>query len=96
MGQLGLLVQNAAPRHQLGVATTSIRFFQTLGNALGTAVFGTVLARLYAAHGPGGDISALARLIGVSRADGITVFADATRAAFWGGAGRWRLPHCRH
>jgi hypothetical protein len=31
LGQLIQLVQEAAPRHQLGVATTAIRFFQTLG-----------------------------------------------------------------
>ncbi len=86
VGQLILLVQDSAPRHQLGVATTGIRFFQTLGNALGTAVFGTVLARLYAAHGPGGDISALARLTGAAHADGVHAFVDATRFVFWGGA----------
>ncbi|MER5539926.1 hypothetical protein [Streptomyces mirabilis] len=57
----------------------AIRFFRTLGNALGTAVFGSVLARLYADHGPGGDITALARLTGASRADGIHAFVDATR-----------------
>ncbi|MGW3029652.1 MFS transporter [Streptomyces sp. NPDC001178] len=86
VGQLILLVQNAAPHHQLGVATTGIRFFQTLGNALGTALFGTVLARLYAAHGPGGDISTLARLTGAAHQDGVQAFTDATQAVFWGGA----------
>ncbi|WP_406837917.1 hypothetical protein ACICHK_19490 [Streptomyces sp. AHU1] len=68
------------------MATTAVRFFQTLGNALGTAVFGSVLARLYAAHGPGGDITALARLTGASRAEGVRAFVDATQAVFWGGA----------
>lgn len=91
VGQLILLVQDSAPRHQLGVATTSIRFFQTLGNALGTAVFGSVLARLYAAHGPGGDITALARLTGAARTDGVHAFVDATRIVFWGGAGLMTL-----
>ncbi|MFL4949524.1 MFS transporter [Streptomyces sp. MMS24-I31] len=86
IGQLILLVQNTAPRHQLGVATTGIRFFQTLGNALGTAVFGTVLARLYAAHGPGGDVSTLARLTGTAHMDGVRAFVDATQVVFWGGA----------
>jgi len=87
IGQLILLVQNSAPRHQLGVATTSIRFFQTLGNALGTAVFGTVLARLYAADGPGGDISALARLTGAAHTDGVHAFVSAMDVVFWGAAG---------
>jgi hypothetical protein len=73
------------------VATTAIRFFQTLGNALGTAVFGSALARLYAAHGPGGDITALARLTGAARTDGIHAFVDATQVVFWGGAGLMAL-----
>ncbi|MER6917615.1 MFS transporter [Streptomyces spiralis] len=86
VGQLILLVQDAAPRHQLGVATTGIRFFQTLGNALGTAVFGTVLTRLYATHGPGGDVTALTALTGTARTDGVHAFVDATQVVFWGGA----------
>ncbi|MEU4085987.1 MFS transporter [Streptomyces aureus] len=86
VGQLLLLVQSSAPPHQLGVATTAVRFFQTLGNALGTAVFGSVLARLYADRGPGGDISALARLTGPAHAEGVHAFVDATQAVFWGGA----------
>ncbi|MFJ1610364.1 hypothetical protein ACIOHS_44695 [Streptomyces sp. NPDC088253] len=70
--------------HPLGVATTAIRFFQTLGNALGTAVFGSVLARLYAAHGPGGDITALARLTGTTHTDGVHAFTDATQGRVLG------------
>ncbi|WP_435879793.1 MFS transporter [Streptomyces prunicolor] len=100
VGQLVMLVQDSAPRHQLGVTTTSIRFFQTLGNALGTAVLGTVLARFYAGHGPGGDITGLARLTGTARVAGVQAFVDATQVVFWGGAGlmavaavlAWRLP----
>ncbi|GAA3073160.1 MFS transporter [Streptomyces glomeratus] len=88
VGQLILLVQNSAPRHQLGVATTSVRFFQTLGNALGTAAFGTVLARVYAAHGPGGDVGALAaRPGGAHHAAGVHAFVEATQVVFWSGAG---------
>ena len=91
LGQLILLVQNAAPRHQLGVATTSIRYFQSLGNALGAALFGTVLARLYATHGPGGDVSTLARLTGTAHANGVHAFIDATSVVFWCGAGLMAL-----
>lgn len=69
------------------MATTSIRFFQTLGNALGTAVFGTVPARFYAGHGPGGDIAAVAHLTGAAHAAGVQAFVDATRVVFWGGGG---------
>ncbi|WLQ41822.1 hypothetical protein P8A22_18665 [Streptomyces laculatispora] len=52
VGQLIQLVQDTAPAHQPGVATTGVRFFQTLGSALGASVFGTVLSRVYA--GPAG------------------------------------------
>ncbi|GGN67173.1 hypothetical protein GCM10011579_039420 [Streptomyces albiflavescens] len=86
LGQLILLVQDAAPRHRLGVATTSIRYFQSLGNALGTALFGTVLARLYAADGPGGDVGTLAHLTGSARAEGVHAFVSATSVVFWSGA----------
>jgi EmrB/QacA subfamily drug resistance transporter len=91
LGQLILLVQDAAPRRQLGVATTSIRYFQTLGNALGTALFGTILARMYAADGPGGDVSALARLTGTARTEGVHAFVDASSVVFWCGAGLMAL-----
>ncbi|MFG2434821.1 MFS transporter [Streptomyces sp. NPDC048508] len=86
VGQLILLVQDAAPRHQLGIATTGVRFFQTLGSALGTAVFGTVLARLYAADGPGGGIGSLARLTGRAHTDGVEAFVSAMDVVFWGAA----------
>jgi hypothetical protein len=86
LGQLILLVQDSAPRPQLGVATTSVRYFQALGNALGTALFGTVLTRLYAADGPGGDVSALARLTGDAHTKGVHAYVDATSVVFWSGA----------
>ncbi|MEV0639103.1 MFS transporter [Streptomyces sp. NPDC050619] len=57
LGQLIQLVQAAAPRHQLGVAITGIRFFQTLGTALGAALFGTLVTRLYDGPGDAGSIS---------------------------------------
>ncbi|WP_238009584.1 hypothetical protein KZZ52_59980 [Dactylosporangium sp. AC04546] len=46
-GQLIVVVQEAAPPHQLGVATTGIRFFQSLGNAVGVAVFGALFNRVH-------------------------------------------------
>ena len=39
----------AVPVQQLGVATTAVRFGQTLGGAFGAALFGTVLNRVYTA-----------------------------------------------
>jgi EmrB/QacA subfamily drug resistance transporter len=54
LGIVIMLAQNAAPPGQLGVATTSVRFTQVLGSALGTAVFGVVLDRATRAHLPAG------------------------------------------
>jgi EmrB/QacA subfamily drug resistance transporter len=50
LGLLIIVVQLAAPPRQLGVATTAVRFVQTLGGAFGAAVFGTILARAAAGH----------------------------------------------
>ena len=48
-------VQNAFPHRILGVVTASIQFFRSMGGAIGTAVFGIVLAwrlDVYLAHLP--------------------------------------------
>ena len=42
--QYTLVVQNAVPRRDLGVATASLQFFRNVGATIGTAVFGTVLS----------------------------------------------------
>ena len=39
-----IAVQNTAPQADMGAATSSVNFFRTLGNALGVAVFGTVMS----------------------------------------------------
>jgi EmrB/QacA subfamily drug resistance transporter len=44
MQVLVLVTQNAVPRRMLGVATSTVTFFRTLGGALGVAVFGAVLS----------------------------------------------------
>ncbi|MCT9934422.1 MFS transporter [Planotetraspora sp. A-T 1434] len=56
LGIVIMMAQNAVPVSQLGVATTSIRFAQTLGSAFGTAVFGVVLTRVVSAKLGGGSI----------------------------------------
>lgn len=38
-----LAVQNAAPLHQMGIATSGSQFFRQIGSTVGIAVFGTVL-----------------------------------------------------
>ncbi|OIJ92108.1 MFS transporter [Streptomyces colonosanans] len=83
LGQLIQLVQQTAPRHQLGVATTAIRFFQTLGGALGATLFGTLLNRLY--DGPG-DVGSLVALRGADRVAGVTAYVSALDTVFLCGA----------
>ena len=65
LGRLIMLVQQAAPQHQLGVAITGIRFFQNLGGTIGAAAFGSLLSRISPAPAPGpvrdGPTPALAR-----------------------------------
>jgi len=42
-----VVVQNATPVERMGVATGATRFFNMIGGAIGLALFGTVLLRLY-------------------------------------------------
>ena len=42
-----LVVQNSAPRAQLGAATAVTQFFRSIGSTIGVASFGTVLLGLY-------------------------------------------------
>ncbi len=42
-----LVVQNAAPRGQLGAATATSQFFRSIGSTIGVAVFGTMLLGVY-------------------------------------------------
>ncbi|WP_405937884.1 MFS transporter [Streptomyces sp. NBC_00726] len=82
IGQLIELVQDTAPPAQLGVATTGVRFFQTLGTALGASLFGAVLSRVYAAEGPGGTTSDIGRLTGAARDRALDAFVSSTDVVF--------------
>ncbi|MEU2024351.1 MFS transporter [Streptomyces sp. NPDC016469] len=82
IGQLIQLVQDTAPPAQLGVATTGVRFFQTLGTALGASLFGAVLSRVYAAKGPGGTTSGIGRLTGTARDQALDAFVSSTDVVF--------------
>jgi EmrB/QacA subfamily drug resistance transporter len=42
-----LVVQNSAPRAQLGAATATSQFFRSIGSTIGVAVFGTLLLGIY-------------------------------------------------
>lgn len=87
LGQLILLAQETTPAHQLGVATTATRFFQTLGSALGTVLFGRVLARVYGAHVPGSTTGAITHLEGTARTEAVHGFVAATHWVFMCAAG---------
>ncbi|WP_406285779.1 MFS transporter [Streptomyces sp. NBC_00209] len=82
IGQLIELVQDTAPPAQLGVATTGVRFFQTLGTALGASLFGAVLTRVYAAEGPGGTTSGIGHLTGTARDQALDAFVSSTDVVF--------------
>jgi EmrB/QacA subfamily drug resistance transporter len=50
-----LAVQNAVPRHQRGVATSSVQFFRTIGGSIAVAALGAVLNAHLAGTGTGLD-----------------------------------------
>jgi MFS family permease len=91
VGQYVLVVQQAAPRAQLGVATTSLRLFQTLGGAFGAAVFGTLLNRIFSASDPNATYGQLATLTGTARAHAVTALANGIDAVFLSAAGLMAL-----
>lgn len=57
-----IAVQNAVPYSIMGVATSSIQFFQSIGQAVGLAVFGSVMANRFAANLSGSEFVAGLRL----------------------------------
>jgi EmrB/QacA subfamily drug resistance transporter len=71
-----LAVQNSVPEEHTGAALTSIRFSQQLGSSLGTAIFGTVLSRTFAARLPG---TGLARMSADKAASIIPTLTGALR-----------------
>ena len=97
MQVLVIAAQNAVDHRDLGVATSSIAFFRSLGGALGVALFGAVLAnRLSAnlAHDlPGGGAhmnlgairqspEVIARLPEAIRTDVVKAFADSLHVVY--------------
>lgn len=46
MQVLVLIVQNAVPHSELGVATSSATFFRSIGGSFGTAIFGAIFANV--------------------------------------------------
>ncbi len=87
VGQLIQVVQIASPEGQLGVATTSIRLFQTLGNALGATVFGTLLNRLFNSAEPNLTLAGVARLTGAAHTEAVHAFVHAIDVVFYSAGG---------
>jgi EmrB/QacA subfamily drug resistance transporter len=85
-------VKMAVPDEHSGAAVTSIRFSQTLGTAAGSALLGTVLARVYTSHlpanikagGPGGqpDANLIQSLPAGTREIVLNALVSATDAVF--------------
>ncbi|MBB4741035.1 EmrB/QacA subfamily drug resistance transporter [Actinoplanes octamycinicus] len=77
LGKLIMVVQRAAPRHQLGAATTGVRFFQSLGGAIGAAAFGSLLTAVIRSRSGGLPVAASAATPEALTAGVDTVFAAA-------------------
>ncbi|MFC6130575.1 MULTISPECIES: MDR family MFS transporter [Streptomyces] len=77
-----LVVQNAVPRTDLGVATTTSTFFRTLGQSFGAALFGAILsARLNSTTG-GAHLGNLGALPEASRHTYLVQYTDAATDVF--------------
>jgi EmrB/QacA subfamily drug resistance transporter len=50
-----IAVQNAVPYRIMGVATSSLQFFQSIGQAVGLAVFGSIMANRFASNLTGNE-----------------------------------------
>src|SRR5258708_19692572 len=62
MQVLVIIVQNAVPHSELGVATSGATFFRSIGGSFGTAIFGALFANALVGnltrHLPGGPLPA--------------------------------------
>ncbi len=59
MQVLVLIVQNAVPHGELGVATSGATFFRSIGGSFGTAIFGAIFSNVLAGN--------LAKQLGTAR-----------------------------
>jgi hypothetical protein len=103
MQVLVLATQNAVDYAELGVATSGVTLFRTIGGAIGTSVFGTIFANQLGAGGgeaarPSPD--ALARLPDAARIAFLDKYTDALSVVFLSAGGvaavafvlSWLLP----
>jgi EmrB/QacA subfamily drug resistance transporter len=85
-----IATQNVVPQGDLGIATSAINFFRSIGGSVGVAALGAILnSRLSASIaglvGPDGalDAAAVRALPPGERSDYVAAFADALSGAFW-------------
>ena len=72
MQVLVLIVQNAVPYSELGVATSGATFFRSIGGSIGTAIFGAIFSNVLVGN--------LARHLGAARLPGNVSAAELTPA----------------
>ncbi|HEX7134315.1 MAG TPA: MFS transporter [Iamia sp.] len=81
-----LATQNAVPVADLGVATSSVNFFRSIGGSIGVALFGALFnSRLLARIGEGGESlrpEEVQALPDAARASYVGAFADALTGTF--------------
>ncbi|MDR7278405.1 MFS transporter [Catenuloplanes atrovinosus] len=82
VGRLITITQQAVDARHLGVATTAIRFAQTLGGALGAALSGTILVQRFAAGSPTTDPAAIPALPPADRLAALQAFVSAIDTVF--------------
>ncbi|MEU6563715.1 MFS transporter [Nocardia nova] len=82
LGRLITVVQQAAPRHQMGAAIAGVRFFQLLGGAVGAAMLGSVLRRLFTRKLPGMDLTQVHRLSGAAHTSALDAFTSSLSVVF--------------
>jgi EmrB/QacA subfamily drug resistance transporter len=85
-----IATQNVVPQGDLGIATSAINFFRSIGGSVGVAALGAILnnrlsASIAGLSGADGalDPTAVRALPPGERADYVTAFADALSGAFW-------------
>jgi hypothetical protein len=86
-----LAVQNSADRSELGVATSTVTFFRSMGGSIGVALFGAIFNNLLSSHigtsvatgeGSGFSPAMLESMTATQRTDFIAVFADSITTVF--------------
>ena len=87
-----LATQNAVPTADLGVATSSVNFFRSIGGSIGVAALRRLFnARLAAALGVGPADATGATLPAAERATYVEHFADALTGTFLFAVRSWSL-----